>query len=709
MPSEPTDNTSRPESTHGENSLDRESQVPQLASIWEQLNQSFDRVSAITDPIKQEYELAQEARQLDIPLDSYRRMFAAYTQPEKSDGVFHHPWLQCVRAFDLGMGKFVNWLQEVAIVRFAIVIGEATLLLAMLSFFTEAPQRQQQAINEAQEIIRTRIGQKYSQARIEAIMNLNAYCVSLSGMSAPKAALAGIELNKCDRFQFSHKAFAQWPPQFFTYEGINLSHADLAGANLEESNLAGANLAGANLEGANLEGANLAGANLEGANLAGANLQRTNLQGVNFHIAHLQRANLSRANLNRANLLKTDLTDATLLWTTLQNANLYRTNLTRANLSRANFQGADLYKANLQGALLRHADLRGNANLREAQLDSANLRQAKFWAIHQVKRAKHWETALKTKNWETQITQPKAVTVQIGLIVSSEESVFQLYRKGMELAKAENGIEIVSIQSGSGLQNEKKAIEQLIEVGVDAILLRPEDPKDSVATIRKAYEAGVVVVTVGDCINNRDAPKLVFACYNNNSYQMGYDSGTSLAKWVSQNWRGRDVNVGMVDGAIYDRTYPRVKGFQAALKDSGIRWHEVDSTAAAFRSDLPQVKEMLQTNPSINILWGGSNATTEISVQAVQELGLGGKVFVFGILDLTPDQAQMLLEPKAVLQSIIDQSGQKIGYEATKTSLAVLNGQLSDYQFHLVPHRAIAPSDPETIRQVLGESSTNSH
>jgi ABC-type sugar transport system substrate-binding protein len=273
----------------------------------------------------------------------------------------------------------------------------------------------------------------------------------------------------------------------------------------------------------------------------------------------------------------------------------------------------------------------------------------------------------------------------------------------MELAGAGQEVEIVSLHSESGVDNETKAIKNLIDDGADAILMLPENPQSSVKMIKEAYESGVAVFNIGACINEADANRYLFGCYASNRYLMGYDSGNYLAKWVGKNLPGKEVNVGILDATSYDFFYPSLQGFYAAMKAANIRWNEVTSTDAALRSNLPEVKEMLTNNPQINILWGGSNSSTAIAVQAVEEFGLEGKVFVFGMSNLTRDNANKLLNPNNPLELIIDQSGRQVGYQTLKNAISVLDGNVTPYQFYLVKHRMFTQDDKETVRKLLNE------
>lgn len=679
-----------------------ENDLCEIESAMIALDQSFSRVAAIEDTVTREYELAQEAKQLDIPIESYRRMFESYYNEKNAQKTPTYSWLKPVQFLDKRLGDFVCWCQNVSVYNLATVVGQFTLLAAMGSYFLEAPQRQQQALNDARSEIRNQANIEYSQSRIEAMELLNKYCESILGEQATKANLEGIKLNNCYKFELGLSSFTQWPPQFFRYEGFTMAQMNLAKANLRGANLAGVNLAGANLEGANLNRANLKGANLKGANLKGANLRLVNLEGANLEGANLDGISIERSNLKNANLTESSMIKAWLPWTDLQGAQLSFANLENANLSRANLQEADLYKANLKGTSLRYADLRKGAIIIGANLDKADLKRAKFWSTSELKRAYNWETAMKDEDWEEKIAHPNEDKYKIGYLIPDSSSIYKLYQRGMENAlKSGKNIKFLPIETGDTVEQESRGIKQLRDQDVDIILLRPVDLQNSIAAIKEAFASGVVVVTIGDCLPQK-AHRFVFACYESDSFQMGYDVAKYMADAGTKKLSGKPLNIGLIDGADSSRVYPYFKGFLAGMQDSKVNWSIVSSTNAQNINEDKEVKELLLNNPKINALWGGSEITTTLAINTVKKLGLEEKIQVFGIVPLTRDLANMLLDPSQPLQSIVDESPTEAGFQTLQHGINVIEGKNSrEYQRIVYKHRLLTQNDTTIVNQLL--------
>lgn len=619
--------------------------------------------------------------------------------------------LKPISLLDTKISDCVEWLQNISLIKLAAILSQSALLFAVVSYVITIPSRQKQEIQNARKVLREESSYEYSDSRIAALKVLNKGCKSNPGLKAVSANMANLTLSPCQSLSFTQGSLK-----------VNKYSMDLSYSNLTGANLSGANLAGINLQGSNLQGANLVNANLEGANLKDVNLEGANLARANLKKAILQNSNLDNSNLYGSDLQAADFSEANLvnmkaLWANFHNAIFHRANLESANFNRANLRGADFYKANLENASLRFTDFGSTTNVIEAKLNPTNFREtqlkgadmwgAKMWSIFQIKQAKNWQETNRMPNWEQQIKQARLPRLRIALLKpENADSISDTYEFGMRRA-ANRRVEIWGISYPGGVKNEAKIIRQLIKDGMDGIILTPEDPVQSLDALKLARDAGVAITTVDFCFNPIDAEDLAIACYNTNSFQMGYDSGQYIAEWAQKNLQSKSVQIGLVDGAVYDRYYPYLQGVLKAINHSGIPFQIVDSVSIAFGSDIIKVKKLLEDNPDVQILWGGSNIATEVTVAAVAESALKNKVKVFGILDLSRNKATKLLNPNSPLQLIIEQSSIQIGYEAVKTTISVLRKEIdgADYQVYPVKHRLLTQNDPDIVSDILNDSS----
>ncbi|MEG4854378.1 pentapeptide repeat-containing protein [Microcoleus sp. B5-D4] len=208
-------------------------------------------------------------------------------------------------------------------------VDALSLVVALILFIKEAPDRRKQFHYQAWSIVDAAHGVKVSYARILALQDLNEDGVSLRGLDAIGAELVD----------------------------INLPHANLSKANLMESDLSNANLTYANLDNANISQVKLSGANLSHAKLS---------------FARLTQANLSSANLSNANLICADLSNANLSGADLRDASLSGANLKSAYLTGANLKGAKVSISDLSGALLEGAVMPDGSKYKSLEDEATN-------------------------------------------------------------------------------------------------------------------------------------------------------------------------------------------------------------------------------------------------------------------------------------------------------------------------------------------------
>ncbi len=689
----------------------------------DKLFQSFEMIATLAEEEVRQQKIREASAAFRISEKSYRKQLKRYLcsksyqtkekpcapLPEQSVAPAT-PLLKPVSLLDAKVSDFVDSLKEVSLVKLATVLGESALLFAMISYIVTIPSRQQQRIQKAREILLQSNDRTYDESRIAALKVLDKRCAGNPGLVSPNAYLANLKIVGCFHWSFRPQSLAQG--SFRYWQPMDLSYSVLAGANLSNAQLSGANLEGSDLRGANLQKANLSGVNLQGANLTDADLSRANLAGANLAGAILDGANLYGAKASQTNLAKASLVNAKAPWSYFDGANFYRANLNQANFNRSYLKNADFYKVNLEDAALRFTDLRGQTRLLDAQLRGADFWGARWDNVFQIKRGKNWQATKLTPKWEKKVTLGMLPALRIGLIKPQEKnSLFEAYELGMRRA-ANRRVDIWGFESEDGVAGEATTIDKMIELGMDAIILRPSDPVGSLPALKKASEAGLVIITVDSCLEREVAEDVAIACFDTDSEKMGYDSGVYLDRWAKQNLLSRQalkseqINIALVDGAAYDRNYPYLQGILTAIDQSDLSWKTLASVGVADHHDVDQLVEILEAYPKIQILWGGSNLATKVAIEAVEKLDLRDQVAVFGILDLSREQAERLLDSTNPLQSIIDQSGVQTGKQATQRAIAVLRGEVAGevYEEHIVEHRLLTQDDTEQVRKLLNEA-----
>ncbi|MGC6422716.1 MAG: pentapeptide repeat-containing protein [Flavobacteriaceae bacterium] len=182
-------------------------------------------------------------------------------------------------------------------------------LLAVLIFIRETPERRKQFHYQALSTIDRAAGIRNSKARIIALQDL-------------------------------------------VDQGINLDELDLGNANLEEIEL----------NGVEIKNGNFMGSNLKKAEMHLANLQKGNFKNTQGHSFKIRFGNLSFSDFTNSNFSNADFSSANLMF-----ANFNQTKLSGAKFINAKLKGAKFTDAFLSGADFTGADVNMDA-LKKANL-----------------------------------------------------------------------------------------------------------------------------------------------------------------------------------------------------------------------------------------------------------------------------------------------------------------------------------------------------
>jgi hypothetical protein len=153
-------------------------------------------------------------------------------------------------------------------------LGTFSVLIAVIFYFADSGNRRKQRHYQAWQVINTAQGKGGSGGRIEALQELNADHISLTGVDAGKAFLVGISLkngnlSRCDLHAADLRSsdFTNAVLSFCKLDNANLRNATLTKAKMDDVSMQNVDLNGANLQGVNFSGSDLTGVDLRGTSL----------------------------------------------------------------------------------------------------------------------------------------------------------------------------------------------------------------------------------------------------------------------------------------------------------------------------------------------------------------------------------------------------------------------------------------------------------
>jgi len=201
---------------------------------------------------------------------------------------------------------------------------------------------------------------------------------------------------------------------------------------------------------------------------------------------------------------------------------------------------------------------------------------------------------------------------------------FQRMEEGVNEYNEANGTEYVYRGSAEGA-DQAGIVEQMLAEDWDAICVVPFDSESLAPVLEKAREQGIVVITHEAASMD---PK--YFDYDIEAF-VNADYGKHFAEAISEftGGEGKYIQfVGSLNSVSHNEWCDAADEYFAAetsMEKIG-RYETGDDTTSSYN----QTKELLQANPDIAAIEGSASTDVVGAAQAVDELGLGGKVAVIG-------------------------------------------------------------------------------
>jgi uncharacterized protein YjbI with pentapeptide repeats len=202
-----------------------------------------------------------------------------------------HRWLLPLLAVDWLWEWMAYLLSNWSFLEVLEYLGSFSILIGVIFWFTESGNRVQQRHYQAWQVINTAQGKGGSGGRIEALEELNADHVALTGVDVSLAFLQTLRLPQAHLMRANFNAADLRDSDL---SGSDLTWADLRSANFRNARLREVAFDHATLADADLSGADLTGARFDGADLSNADLHGADLRGIEWRqMAAVLNANLA--------------------------------------------------------------------------------------------------------------------------------------------------------------------------------------------------------------------------------------------------------------------------------------------------------------------------------------------------------------------------------------------------------------------------------
>ncbi len=230
----------------------------------------------------------------------------------------------------------------------------------------------------------------------------------------------------------------------------------------------------------------------------------------------------------------------------------------------------------------------------------------------------------------------------VGLITKTNTNPFFVKMKeGAEAEAKKDGVELRSFAGKYDGDNEAEvaAIESLIAAGAKGFMLVPSDSRAIVPTVKKARDAGLLVITLDTPLDPIDAADATFATDN-------FKAGQLIGEWANKTLgdKAARARIAMLDLTTspvtvdYLRDHGFLKGFgipysdltkNGSEKDGRIAGHDV--TAGAEEGGRTAMEHLLQRSPDINLVYTINEPAAAGAYEALKAAGREHNVLIVSI------------------------------------------------------------------------------
>jgi len=251
--------------------------------------------------------------------------------------------------------------------------------------------------------------------------------------------------------------------------------------------------------------------------------------------------------------------------------------------------------------------------------------------------------------------------IKIGLSISTlNNPFFVTLKEGAEEEAKSQGIDITTVDAQNDSAKQVSDIEDLIQRGVDILLVNPTDSAAVAAAIESANNANIPVITVD---RSADGGEVIAHIASDNAAG-GKMAGEFLAEKLGG--KGKVVELEGIPGSSAARE--RGKGFNEAIAgENGIEVVAKQPADFDRSKGLSVMENILQSKKDIQAVFAHNDEMALGAIEALKAAGLDD-VIVVGF-DATDDAVKAVEDGK--MGATVAQKPELIGQEAVKTAIKV--------------------------------------
>ncbi|MCD7909262.1 MAG: sugar ABC transporter substrate-binding protein [Clostridium sp.] len=170
------------------------------------------------------------------------------------------------------------------------------------------------------------------------------------------------------------------------------------------------------------------------------------------------------------------------------------------------------------------------------------------------------------------------------------------YARGIQELGESKGMSVTSLECKVNASTQIAQVENLIQEGVDAIVIHPAEPNALNAVAGEAREKGVKVISWDTPMKNSNVDFLL------DNYILGKGIGQEAGRWINERLGG-EAEVAILDYPSYPELIQRADGIADGIKEVAPNAVIVARTSAVNATEgMAKTETVLTANPDIKVI-----------------------------------------------------------------------------------------------------------
>ncbi len=231
----------------------------------------------------------------------------------------------------------------------------------------------------------------------------------------------------------------------------------------------------------------------------------------------------------------------------------------------------------------------------------------------------------------------------------------------------EEGHKLATKDPGTDPDAQASQIREMIEEGIDAIILSPVDWEAITASLQELKGAGVKIINADTQVKEMD---YIDAYIGSDNYRAGAICGEDLIER-----RPDGGKVALLECPTQNSINERITGFEETLAtaEKGFEVVAREDTGGEFERALDASKRILKDNPDIVAIMCGNDQLAVGATTAANVAGLD-EILIYGV-DGSPDIKKELKKAETQVAGTAAQSPINIGKAAAEAAIHILKGE----------------------------------